>query len=1201
MSRFAVLLFGFTVTSLAVAEVGKPSGDFLNRIDTDYRTPHTPLAKPYAGGKLKVLVLAPNAGPAREVVELWQRLDFDFTEVVTYHPQQLRFGADDYYTTKLSGTTEAEKKAEALEKLKGEYDAILVANVWLGPMPPEVRTKLWEKVASGTGLVWAYMTLDGLGAPITQDPDGRGVILRAMDLASLPYFADVAAKQKITAEKLVTAAVQTGTLGSGRVVALNYFVGLWSYYGCFGLTPPDGYDWQAFTRYEHYLSLVGRSLLWAAKREPHFRLSFEGTAYASPSIEEARTLIVPVRVQNASEVGESLKLECVLRDAFDVREWAASRAVSPAPSATQTLELSLPPLPGGRHYLDLYLRGKRGTWDWGTFTIDVRPPVSIKAIALSQESYRPTEQIGGKAILSAPAPRDMRLHVELRDTYGGLIDRGDSIVAVGGDEAALPALLPLRRTSLALRVIASLLDGETRLDKKEVVTYVPYRYRNEFLNVIWGNSQPGILGHYVDIQLHDGRFNALIYRPDLGALDDLYHIYYCWHVPAHTVEGPDGKPFFSFSDPLYRQKSADKIRAAANAAKHSGVWVYNLGDENSMTPDIGTTEADQKHFRSWLAERYKKVEALNARWGTSYKSFDEAEPVTAEEARKTGNVAGYHDHQTHCEFLYADLHHHLARSIKQGDNDALVGAEGSQPGDLETTIDGLEMWSPYGGRQGNALLRSIAPRSLIRGNWYGGYVSQRDPVGLKQLLWGWLFDGNNSLWYFATGPSSEGNLTSGYSHAPHFLWIKDDLARIMNGAGVQLNNSAMVWDGTAILWSRASEHAARIECLNNSFPAAHENLITLLEDLGCQFKYITTKQIEEAGIPGGTRVLFLPCAISLSQKETEAIRSFVKEGGTLVADSLPGDLGDGCMKIARPPLLDLFGVKRTRPLDAEPQLKPLRLEGRYEEQPVSLQLDAALVDDTIALDGGKALGTVGAAPILVIHSYEQGKAILLNFCLKDYSILRRFGRETQYLALFEALLNRSGVPLIPRLLQPDGSRMPATKMVGFRAGEVLLLGIIKDGQAGGASQGVLKLGETRYLYDVLAEKPLGRTDSVNLDLAKARPQLLAVLDHKPTHVEIELPRAFDPRSGIPLLRIGLSGERNGRIVPLSNHTLRVQVFDAAAKERTEHFQTLFLSGTTLSKWLHFPLDAAGKWSVKVTDVLSGVSARKTIYLSGGSQ
>ena len=54
-------------------------GPQFYHLSADFATPHTAWAKPYAGAKPRVLVIAPRYSQ-RDTIELAQRLDMDFEE-----------------------------------------------------------------------------------------------------------------------------------------------------------------------------------------------------------------------------------------------------------------------------------------------------------------------------------------------------------------------------------------------------------------------------------------------------------------------------------------------------------------------------------------------------------------------------------------------------------------------------------------------------------------------------------------------------------------------------------------------------------------------------------------------------------------------------------------------------------------------------------------------------------------------------------------------------------------------------------------------------------------------------------------------------------------------------------------------------------------------------------------------------------------
>jgi hypothetical protein len=132
---------------------GRADGAFLNTITDNYVTPHLDWAKPLAGGPPKVLFITPRKA-AREVVELCERMDIDRQAVLTYNPSTMAL--NNVYESLVSGTSMAEKTRELQDKINGDYNAIVLANVDWKVLPLEVQYKILRKVADGAGLLIVY-------------------------------------------------------------------------------------------------------------------------------------------------------------------------------------------------------------------------------------------------------------------------------------------------------------------------------------------------------------------------------------------------------------------------------------------------------------------------------------------------------------------------------------------------------------------------------------------------------------------------------------------------------------------------------------------------------------------------------------------------------------------------------------------------------------------------------------------------------------------------------------------------------------------------------------------------------------------------------------------------------------------------------------------------------------------------------------
>ena len=92
--------------------------------------PHVKWLKPTAGPTPKVLFMVSRVWGAstqirpRDIVEIWQRMDLEFTEFVYMQSASER----DRWESNIAGSRTGEKWAEAREKLAGDYDVRRIKN-----------------------------------------------------------------------------------------------------------------------------------------------------------------------------------------------------------------------------------------------------------------------------------------------------------------------------------------------------------------------------------------------------------------------------------------------------------------------------------------------------------------------------------------------------------------------------------------------------------------------------------------------------------------------------------------------------------------------------------------------------------------------------------------------------------------------------------------------------------------------------------------------------------------------------------------------------------------------------------------------------------------------------------------------------------------------------------------------------------------
>ena len=120
-------------------------------------TPHIPWAKPYYKGKVKVLVVAPG-GTQRETIELAERLSIDYVTVFTSNMKELGIDPAKVQPYALvTGTTLEEKEKELREKLKKDYDVIIIGKFHWNAFSKGLKYEILKKVANGTGLIFSPM------------------------------------------------------------------------------------------------------------------------------------------------------------------------------------------------------------------------------------------------------------------------------------------------------------------------------------------------------------------------------------------------------------------------------------------------------------------------------------------------------------------------------------------------------------------------------------------------------------------------------------------------------------------------------------------------------------------------------------------------------------------------------------------------------------------------------------------------------------------------------------------------------------------------------------------------------------------------------------------------------------------------------------------------------------------------------------
>gem|GEM_PF-1340061 len=464
-------------------------------------------------------------------------------------------------------------------------------------------------------------------------------------------------------------------------------------------------------------------------------------------------------------------------------------------------------------------------------------------------------------------------------------------------------------------------------------------------------------------------------------------------------------------------------------------------------------------------ERYGDIAALNAAWGTTYDSFEEIPPsidwtaVNNEYASvpappsqwagdqyavKEGGYFGvrkisYPRYFDRIAFQYWNIANHARRwrrIARELDPEAKMGFSAPMScldDDLDTLARGTDAMIVYSHLQMD-VLRALRRPGYLFGTWAGYAEDEWN----RNAFWQSFLRGatNNGWWYVHhfLGPHLEPGSRARFVH---------DARPVFDGLGTLLNlRSRRCHDGIAMLASFPSAQAAKFEAgysygtwdpFNSmghydegSLPGKgmdwglkpggvnHFVWHRAIRALGLQFEYVTEKMIQRGEFRAGEfRVMVLSQCEALGPETAAAIRAFVAGGGVVIADVRPG-LYDGHCK-PQPGwngVLDtLFGVRHNGnvPAAAAPgriEIPDLDVFGARAggREPLALDLPELQVNPALEVTTARAMGQAGSTPILTVHSFGRGRAILFNFPLCTYPNLSLPDTPPQAAELLAAIL-----------------------------------------------------------------------------------------------------------------------------------------------------------------------------------------------------
>jgi len=1139
-------------------------------------TPHVKWAKPWAAGKVRVLVLM-HQRIMRQVVELAQRADVE-CDCVTMDTFKGKMSAAEMYlfTSKL-------KAAKHDVLVMGDYD-------W-NRIPDGLRAQILDQTEKGKGLV-----IVGVRARfprrkwITNDP----FILSGV----LPELG--ATRIRVTDQ------------GKGRIALAPYWGvfkgGLFSpspvYHASYVKPIRDRYS-ESFDYSEYAYAMNARLVYWAARRVPFVGMRIEPPEIAAAA--QGRNVSVVLTNQGKTSVSGTLSL--VVTNRFSDVATPVTEKVQIGPG-TRAVTLALSPLAAGRHVADAWLRSADGTVvNWATTSFNVAGEVGFGEATMDKDLYADgdTARAAVSVNATAAAVGAMTLRWRMSDCFDRRLAQGEQKLAVKAPATratvAMPIVRPLaryNRVRLTLEQDGALLaETQVGFPVKPLPAPHPFyfmayggwnpRYREKFgCNTAFGGGVRGMLA------TRQGR-NQIAWYP----------IHRDFRVQsAGTGSIRPG----CLTSPKFREECKKGIDAYAVPARLQGnlgiliadEWGY--GGEGNQKSNYCHSPTCLAGFRAFLRKDHGNLDALNKCWGTAYRDWNEIVPPSFDETRKSGKWERWTDHRRFVESVVADFFGFCTEHARRTYPDARIGFSGTPNAgsfngyDWSKLCKTMRIICSYGGAQGETI-RSFKQPGSFTSAWTGYDRQSKNEKGHRLRPWFALFNDMDGLGYYISAYSPLQDPDWVWNKKAH--WIGEQWQDLRRGIATLVRNGKRQNDGIAIHYSQSSIHGATIQNRSEQFYRILNSVCQLLEDLGFQYDFVAYSDIEKGALRN-YRLLIMPYSQAVSPKEADQIEAFVRNGGTVLADVYPAVRDQHCKPAAHGLLDEVFGV-RTSPADA-PSFQLSEITGK--QVPGDLQLQSGCAK--IQLAGGTAnarLSDLGNAPAWITNRLGRGRAILLNACFAGYSGYKPGGtggeisiveqaKMTVRLAVSDfgrTVLADAGFRPSVRIATSDGKPFLDAEVVRYVQGNATYVGVLPSGVGGGSitkadtQQVTIDFGKTAHVYELRTGKYFGEHQKITTDLTRSIARVFALM-----------PQRLDP---LALAIIG-SPSRSAGI------RLRIQTKDTGA-HRVAH---LSVKGPDRKPiWLHerdlivrgggtdwiVPLalnDPAGKWTVEARGTVDAQTA-----------
>jgi hypothetical protein len=421
----------------------------------------------------------------------------------------------------------------------------------------------------------------------------------------------------------------------------------------------------------------------------------------------------------------------------------------------------------------------------------------------------------------------------------------------------------------------------------------------------------------------------------------------------------------------------------------------------------------------------------------------------------------------------------------------------------------------------------------------------------------------------------------------------EDTRIVREGLGSLLMKCDIEYDNIAMLYSMPSTHIAHFDG-NTTYghqKRDHRLWYESIHNAGLQFNYVTDRMLRLGEFDTSKyKVLILPLAFAMGEKEADVIKEFVKGGGTVIADLKPATYDEHCKPLEKGYLDDLFGITRDGKQDAT-EVDRLEIKGEINGQKAFLKwgnwhgkdvYPRMTIDPTVQLSTGRETGKAFPVhywwglntPLCVVNEHGKGRAILLNF-----SIYNAPADD-----LIKNILLSAGVKPQISITKPDGTEIKKLEITRWKNGdsEIMCLFGKYDGEV------KVKLNGTYHVNELKNREYIGNVTEFNTKVIPNRASFFALMQKVVPELTLSGPKK-SLRGSTTQLNVSVKGAEG-------LHAVQLSLINPGGDKVYWFKQTHNISANGKSISIPFALnDKLGTWQIEALDVLT--SKIKTFSIS----